>query len=422
MTTAPPTPRPTRDRSLSGPAPLRRPLALLAVVAGLLASVGPLVVCAAVGVIGWFLSDSGVHGTPTDGMGTGAVVWLAAHGSTVTVHDTVLTALPLGLTLVCVWTVWRISLRLGRSLAGHGPDSDRIADGERDWTVPAAGFFFGASYLIVAILVSSLPAAAVAPSTMRLVLGVLLLTVLIAVPAIAVGSGRAGVLASRWPLSVTVTLATARRVLLWILAVSTATLVLSLALHAGEVANTFSTMHSSAGEATLLVGLSALLVPNAIGFTSAWLLGPGFAVGTGTLVAPGVVVLGALPVFPLLAALPSSGSSTWGSWIPLLPALVAALAVARTQWVYPTTRWDIGVLRGGAGGLLAGLALALLTRLTTGSVGPGRMQHLGPDVGEVLVHALVAFGGAGLLAGAAMTAWQRRTLLEPDPASGPVAD
>ena len=36
------------------------------------------------------------------------------------------------------WAIWRLGHRVGDSVSGHGPDADRIADGERDWTVPIA--------------------------------------------------------------------------------------------------------------------------------------------------------------------------------------------------------------------------------------------------------------------------------------------
>ena len=45
-------------------------------------------VCLALGVIGWFLTDAGAHGAPRDGLRTGALGWLLAHGSGVSVHGT----------------------------------------------------------------------------------------------------------------------------------------------------------------------------------------------------------------------------------------------------------------------------------------------------------------------------------------------
>lgn len=422
------TPRPTSGtaRGTGGdrPAP-RRSLPFLACSAGLVAALGPLLVCVALGVVGWFLSDSGVHGAPRDGMGTGAVVWLTAHGSTAEVQGTVLTMLPLGLTLVCVWAVWRTSLRLGTQVAGHGPDADGITDGERDWTVPASTFFAGASYLVVAVLVSSVAGAPAAVSTPRVVVAVLLLALLVQAPAIAVGSGRAAVWASRWPVVVPTTLAAARRVLLWFLAASALLALVRLVLDWGDAATTLSQLHSSAGEAALIVGLCLLLAPNAVLYGSSWLLGPGFAVGTGTIVAPTVVTVGPLPLFPLAAVVPTQAPGEWASWLVVVPGIVAALAVARTQWLYPTTRWEEGAVRGMLGGALAAAALACLTTLAGGAVGPGRMQEFGPVFGEVLQHGLVSFGVAGLFAGLVMTGWQRRTLgtgpdVEAEPEPTPV--
>jgi hypothetical protein len=43
-----------------------------------------------------------------------------------------------------------------------------------------------------------------------------------------------------------------------------------------------------------------------------------------------------------------------------------------------------------------------------GAVGPGRMAEVGPAAGQVLVHAVVAFGGGGLVGGLLATWRQRR--------------
>ena len=59
----------------------RRPLVLLAVLGGVVAAAGPLLVCLAVGVAGWFLSDAGSHGAPREGLRAGAYAWLMGHGS-----------------------------------------------------------------------------------------------------------------------------------------------------------------------------------------------------------------------------------------------------------------------------------------------------------------------------------------------------
>lgn len=52
--------------------------------------------------------------------------------------------------------------------------------------------------------------------------------------------------------------------------------------------------------------LQAVLLPNLVLFALAWLAGPGFAVGVGTVISPAEVVLGPVPNLPLLGALPQS--------------------------------------------------------------------------------------------------------------------
>ena len=85
----------------------RRPLVLLAPLAGASAAASTLMVCLALGVAGWFLTDAGTHGTPRDGLWVGALAWLTAHGSGVHVGGTLVSAMPLGITLVCGWATWQ---------------------------------------------------------------------------------------------------------------------------------------------------------------------------------------------------------------------------------------------------------------------------------------------------------------------------
>lgn len=387
----------------------RRPLVLLATLGGAAAAASTLMVCLAVGVVGWFVTDAGAHGTPRGGLRVGALAWLVAHGSGVSVTGVAITAVPLGLTALAAWAIWRIGHRVGDSVSGHGPDADRIADGERDWTVLAATSLFAAGYAVVALVTTSLAAtASTAPSGARVVLWSLVLCALFAGPAIAVGSGRAAIWAAFVPPSVRAPVGTCLRILTTYLAVAALVFVVALVVDFGSAASVMSRLHTDGGDATLLTVLSGTVVPNAVVFSGSYLLGPGFAVGVHTLVSPTVVVLGPLPLFPLLAALPDNGAAPWTVWLMALPPVVAAVAAVRSQRLAPTLRWDEGALRGCAGGVLAGVLFGLLAAVAGGAVGPGRMQVVGPLAFDVLVHAITAFGIGGLLGGLAITWWQRR--------------
>ena len=410
----------TRPDSARAAAARPRPLVLIATLGGVLAALGPLVVLLAVGVVGWFVTDAGVHGAPRDGMRIGALAWLAGHGSGFTVLGARVTIVPLGVTAITVWSMWRTGHRVGDAVSGHGPDADRISDGERDLTVPTAIVTFFAGYAVVAVVVATLAAGTtVDPALPRVLAWIVAMTALVAAPAIAVGSGRAAIWAAVVPATVRAGAAVAGAVLGTLLVVSLVVFVLALAVSFDEAATMTSRLHPSPSEAGLYTLVNAAFAPNAALFAGSWLLGPGFAVGGATLVSPGAVVLGPLPVVPLLAALPAVGTPAgWVGSLMLAPPLVAAVAAYRALRgrVLP---WDQVALAGCGGGLAAGFAFAVLASVSGGAAGPGRMRFVGPFVPDVLVHAVTACGVGALLGGAVVVllAWRsaRARGGQPDP-------
>ena len=91
---------------------------LVASLGGLTAAGTTLLVLCALGVIGWFVTDAGIHGAPRDGLRVAGLGWLAAHGAGVHIQGSAITLLPLGITAdVCVGDVAgglpRGRLRLG---------------------------------------------------------------------------------------------------------------------------------------------------------------------------------------------------------------------------------------------------------------------------------------------------------------------
>ena len=399
----------TRPDTARADAARPRPLVLVATLGGVLAALGPLVVLLAVGVIGWFISDAGVHGAPRDGMRMGALAWLAGHGSGFTVMGARITLVPLGLTAISAWSMWRLGHRVGDAVSGHGPDADRISDGERDFTVPTAILLFFAAYAVVVVVVATLAAGSTAdPSVPRALAWTALMTAFVAAPAIAIGSGRAAIWTAFMPATVRAGAAVAGAVLSTQLVVSALAVLVALAVSFDDAATMTSRLHPSPSEAGLYALVNAAYVPNAALFSASFLLGPGFAVGGATLVSPGAVVLGPLPVVPLLAALPAVGTPAgWVGGLMLLPPLVAGVAAFRALRRRPLT-WDQVALAGCGGGIAAGLGLTVLASLSGGAAGPGRMRFVGPFTRDVLVHAVTACGVGALLGASvlALLAWR----------------
>lgn len=422
-TLRPPTSVPGSDAEQPGAAARPRPTLVWGLVHGLVAVVAPLLVAGVLGLLGWYLSDAGSHGDARDGLRAGAVGWLVGHGSGFTVDGVEVTVVPLLVTGAVAWWVWRTATALGERVWAHGPDVHRLDDGERDWTVLVAVTGFATAYLGSALLLANLVAGPSFDPRAARVLGVsLLLVLLLAAPGVAVGSGRAAAWLSQVPPVVRHAFTTARRVVAWWLTTCLVLLVVSVGLGLGDAIEMVDTLDLSAGETVQLLLLNLAFVPNGVLMAGAFLLGPGFSVGAGTLVQPGTVVLGPLPLMPLLAGLPDPGTSPgWWGLAAMVPVVVAAAAAWRQQAERPTLRWDEGALRSCGAGLVAAGVLALLTAVAGGAAGPGRLREVGAPAGEVGLHAVVWLGLGALLGGLAITWWQRRTSVPVDELSGDVA-
>ena len=184
----------------------------------------------------------------------------------------------------------------------------------------------------------------------------------------------------------------------------------SLVAHFSTAVNLAEGLHTGlfGGLLTAVVGVAVL--PNAVLCAGAFAAGPGFAVGAGTAVAPGGVTLGALPAFPLLAAVPHDASARWLQGLVLVPVVAGVVAGLTALRRCPTTRFERAGLLGCLAGMLFGLLFGLLSQLASGGIGPGRMQDFGPDVLATLVVCVVAgtLGGALAAGGSAFVRGIRR--------------
>lgn len=147
-------------------------------------------------------------------------------------------------------------------------------------------------------------------------------------------------------------------------------------------------------------------LPNLIIWNAAWMLGPGFALGAGTVVAPGGTLLGPVPGIPLLGAIPGDAPVFGVLWllVPVLAGFVGAWLVqggwrgARPVVHGAARSWWHPLVVGAGAALVAALVLGLLSWWSGGAVGPGRLAVVGPD-------ALAAAGiaaatvGVGAIAG-----------------------
>lgn len=174
-----------------------------------------------------------------------------------------------------------------------------------------------------------------------------------------------------------------------------------------------------------LVGTGLLLLaqlaylPNAVLWAIAYMVGPGFAVGAGTIVAPTGSVLGQIPRFPLLAALPTGLHDSVAGWLaalllslPYLAGVTGGLLIVRHV---PHMTVDGAAIRGFCSGAACGVILGLLAAFAGGPLGDGRLSAVGPSAWQVTVVATLELGIAAAVSAGAGHWWYRRRRAARDP-------
>lgn len=186
---------------------------------------------------------------------------------------------------------------------------------------------------------------------------------------------------------------------------------LSTAMGAGKAAELVAAYRTGiAGQAGIIL-ISLAYAPNVAAWGAAYLLGPGFALGTDTHVSLTEVVVGPLPALPLASGLPDGPVGGLGAALLVVPLLAAgasgwllARRLRRSATAQAENRTGWAPLVGSAliAGPVAGIVLALSAQFSSGSLGDGRLASLGPSPLYVgLLGAAVA--AAGVLVGAAAT-------------------
>jgi Family of unknown function (DUF6350) len=179
----------------------------------------------------------------------------------------------------------------------------------------------------------------------------------------------------------------------------------SLAAHLHEAATLEGSLAPGVVGTVLLLLLQVGYLPNAIVWAIAFTLGPGFAFGTATVVAPTGSALSRLPALPLLAALPPGlHSALPGGLEPVvlaLPYLAGGLGgmllvrAVSSRGATPVTGagtglgLDVAPLLGLVCGAVSGGVLGVLAAVSGGPLGDGRLAAVGPSPWQVgLVSAL----------------------------------
>ncbi len=174
-----------------------------------------------------------------------------------------------------------------------------------------------------------------------------------------------------------------------VIAVSAAVTTAAIALAYARIITLYESLHGEVlGGIAITLGQLALL-PNLVIWTASWLIGPGFSIGTGSLVSPLGTQLGPLPALPVLGALPTGefGFGFVGLAVPLVVGFLVGMVLGQ-RLPGRLGRRQRG-LAGLATGVVGGALLGLLAWSAAGSAGPGRLEHVGSDPWAVGICAAV---------------------------------
>jgi hypothetical protein len=308
---------------------------------------------------------------------TGTSLWLLAHGGAVTVSGGEVSLPPLGLTLLSLALVYGANRRMRLDSYGAG-------------VFAVVGF-------VVAMLLASVTAG---PGIQA---AALLGGAAVAALGVGLGVRRTGAATPAWWARgwsrVPAWVGSGLRAAVWALVGLGA--VSALAVAVGTVTGwdrvrLVQDAYALDPLSTTVMTLAQLLyLPTVIVWALAWLAGPGFAVGTGTLFAPGEVLAAPLPAIPLLGALPSP-QDPGPQWV-----VMALVGVGVVVGVLLHRRFPQESLTRAAGGALVcvlgtAVVTALLVLAAAGSAGPGRTALVGGEPAAV-AGMILAEVGAGVL-------------------------
>jgi hypothetical protein len=181
---------------------------------------------------------------------------------------------------------------------------------------------------------------------------------------------------------------------------------LSLAFHPSEIRDLYGVLKPGFVGGVLLSLIALVYLPNAAIWAVSYAVGPGFAVGVGTSVSPAGVFVGMVPSFPPFAALPDPGPAPALSLVALaVPFVAGAIGGILTIRVLPTAVSEAAPLWGFVCGVLTGVVVAVLTALSGGPLGGGRMAVMGPSPWQIGLLSALEVGISAAIA-AWITNWQ----------------
>ncbi|MDF5751330.1 DUF6350 family protein [Spongiactinospora sp. TRM90649] len=392
----------------------RRPLPVSGMLAAACTLGVGLAVLTTLTLVGWIAAPRGAFGSGLPGVfRTAAQLWLAAHHAGFSIPGGRVGLLPLGLMALPAFLLYRAGLWMARDAdlrvrmparLPKGSPKDLASARRRAQLVlvAQAGVSLAAPYALLAGMIALIARNEITqPHIAEALVSHLLLAFAAGCLATARTIGPWRVMLRLLPeraRSVTLGTASALGIML---AAGTLLVLVAVAVNFGQVGELTGALSPGVVGGLLLILIQVLYLLNGAIWGLAYIAGPGFAIGTGTLVAPTGVQLGSVPSLPVFGALPDAGpSSPWLMAVLAVPFAAGAVAGLVLVRVAPSPSYEAAPLWGFLCGLTTGVAAGLLAAVSGGSLGFGRLATVGPHGWEVMLSVTLEVGvAAGISAG-----------------------
>ncbi|MCM4079897.1 cell division protein PerM [Paractinoplanes hotanensis] len=383
----------------------RAPLPVAAAFATLWAALLSYVpVAAVVGLARTLEGSGGLAGAAHAGLAG----WMLGHGVSIGTSIGALGLAPLLLSMLIVWRLNRAGLHVTRAVGARRTGSTSRA--------LSVAFAIALTYsLLGSILALVVDGKGTEVTAGRAALNFFLIGLAGSLAGSLRGTDALSVWAGRLPGPLRHGVRTGVIAALFVLAAGAAVTGLSIALGGGQAADMISAYRTGvAGQAGITLVSLAYGVNGSV-WAAAYLLGPGFALGTGSIVRLTEVTVGPLPTLPLLAGLPNGPMGAAGTLLLALPVL-AGLAAGWLLTLRLTREgkeageketkprelaWPLVLGSGLIAGPVAGILLGLAAEFSGGPLGDDRMATIGPDPWQVGLLATAVLGVSAALGAAA---------------------
>lgn len=317
----------------------------------------------------------------------GLAMWLLGLGTPLSTSVGTIALAPLGIGGFALWRVLRAGVHTTRAIGARGNGRPRHA--------VVIGVAVGAVYGILTGLVGWLvnsDLVGVAP--LRAALHGLVLGSVAGILGAIKATGSTRTMARRVPRVVRDGTRTGVVAALLVIGAGAGATGLAIATHyaiAGEILAQYRP--GGAGNQAGVTLASLVLAPNFAVWAAAYLVGPGFALGTDSVVRASGVAIGGLPAIPAFAALPSgplTGVANALLGVPVLAGMTAGWLLVRRRLrprhgVAPVVHWGHVVTSSVVAGPVAGVLLGLACLVSGGPLGDGKLAVIGPDALKVAV-------------------------------------